>query len=250
MGLKLDSLTLEYKNRIVLKNIDLNIEYGDIVAVLGPNGVGKTTLLKGILSIINFKGNCCLDGINLKECSLTKRAKYISYVPQFVNINFPITVLEYICMGRLTYTKEDKRKLLKMAYELINKFELNELALKDITCLSGGERQKVMIVKSLIQDTKVIILDEPTSNLDIKSQKKVLEILNSMILKKDLIIIMTIHDLGLANKYCNKFLFLKDKKVFSYGDNKEVLTKGNIECIYETDVDIIVHKGEKKILIV
>ncbi|WP_291256319.1 ABC transporter ATP-binding protein [Fusobacterium sp.] len=250
MGLKLDRLTLKYREKVILQDISLDIKKGDVVAILGPNGVGKTTLLKGILSLINSDGNCYLDEVNLKKCSLVERAKYLAYVPQSTNINFSITVIDYICMGKVGNEREDKIEILKKANELIKVLELERLALKDIFKLSGGERQKVMIAKAIIQDTKVIVLDEPTSNLDIKSQKKVLEFLKLIASEKDLIIIMSIHDLGLANKYCNKFLFLKDKKIFAYGNNSEVLTKENIEVIYETDIEIIQHKGRKKILIV
>ncbi|PIE84866.1 hypothetical protein CSA08_04975 [Candidatus Gracilibacteria bacterium] len=250
MGLELENISVNYGEKKVLDNISLQINYRDKLAILGSNGVGKTTLLKAILSLLKIKGACYLDGVNLKKYSLRDRAKKIAYVPQYLDINFSISVIEYIYMGRAAYKNEDKGLLMKKAEEVIKKFELENIALKNMNQLSGGEKQKVMIAKAIIQETKVIVLDEPTNNLDIKYQKKVLEILDSIVKEKNIIVIMTIHDLPLANKYCNKFLFLKDKKIYAYGNSKEVLTEEKIKEIYETEVEIIEHKGERKILVV
>lgn len=248
MKLKLKNISKKYNNKLILDNISLEIKSQEILAILGSNGVGKTTLLKSILGIIPSSGEIFLDDIDLKNIRLEKKAKYISYVPQHININFSISVIDYILMGRNIYN-ESKSYKLKLAQDIIKKLELEEIALSNMNNLSGGQFQKVLIARALIQDAKIIILDEPTSALDIKHQKKVLEILNEFAREKDLIIIMTLHDLPLANKYCNKFLFLKDKKIFAYG-NSNILTKKIIEEIYETNVDIINFNGEKKILIV
>lgn len=237
MILNLKDLIVKYNKKTILENINLSFKNGEISCILGANGVGKSTLLKAILCIIKSSGEIWYGDTNIKKCNISQRAKYLSYVPQSININFSVSVMEYLSMN----TKEDISQIIK-------DFELDKFIMKDMATLSGGERQKVMIARAITQNANIIILDEPTNNLDIKYQKKILEIIKKLTRDKNLIVIMTLHDLPLANKYCDNFIFLDNKKVYKCG--KDILTKENIEKIYETQVEIMEYNGENKILIV
>lgn len=249
MKFYIKNISVSYGSVEVLKKISFEVNTGDMLAILGPNGTGKTTLLKAMLSLLKSKGDCILDDINLKQCSLETRARYISYVPQYLNTAFSIPVIDYICMGNYIYSKDKKNIALDNAVSLIKELDLEKMAFRSMNELSGGERQRVMIARAMAQEPKVILLDEPTGSLDIKHQKKVMEILQKFARDKKLIIIMSIHDISLANRYCNKFLVLKDSSVFAFGSSEDVIKKEIIKNTYDTDIEIINYNSQKQIIL-
>ena len=192
----LKNVTFKYKNEIILDNINLEIEKNDYIAIIGPNGGGKTTLIKLILGLLKpTSGEIILN------------TKKIGYVPQYTNfsLDIPITIFDVVLQGRLSkykffYTKEDK-EIAKQKLKLVNMLEYKD---KKISNLSGGERQRVLIARALASNPDVLILDEPTSAIDIKGQKEIYKILKELKMTK----IIISHDINILLEGVNKVAFV------------------------------------------
>lgn len=217
----LKNLSLGYENEIVLKNINLSIEDGDFVCIVGPNGSGKSTLIKGILGLIKpMKGKVVYN--NLKQ-------KFIGYCAQETKVdsNFPATVYEIVLSGTLNrlgikpfYTKKEK----EIALNNLKILNIENIKNKSFCDLSGGQRQKVLIARSLCATTKLLILDEPSNNLDVKSKKELYNIIIDLNQKYGLTIMMITHDLDHDNLLGNKILSLRDNETY-FGTTKEFIKK-------------------------
>ncbi|MBU5593128.1 ABC transporter ATP-binding protein [Clostridium sp. MSJ-4] len=239
--LDIKDLSFAYSSREILKDINMELFKGDIVSIIGPNGAGKSTLLKAIANILSVKkGNITIKDMNLKDIPLKELAKIQGYVPQNYNSSFKINVMEVMLMGRKPHvswsvTKED----LKVVERVAEYLGLQSMIQKDITELSGGERQKVMMAKALVQEPDILLLDEPTSALDIKYQLEVLNLLNNLSEKENKLVIMVMHNLEMAARFSNKLILLKSGKIHSFGEAEEVLTEENIRDVYEVEVKIL-----------
>ena len=215
------NLSLGYDGNIVLKNINLKIEENDFICVVGPNGSGKSTLIKGILGLIKpISGIITFN--NLKQ-------NFIGYMPQETKIdsNFPASVLEIVLSGTLNkksrslfYTKEDK----KLAIKNLKILGIENLKNKHFSELSGGQRQKVLLARSLCATSKLLILDEPSNNLDSKSKKNLYDILKNLNKNYNITIIMITHDLDHNNLIGNKILSLREDDIF-YGTTEDFIKK-------------------------
>lgn len=214
---KLEKLTLGYENKIVLKNISFSVEEGDFIIIVGPNGSGKSTLIKGILGLINpIKGKIVLNDL---------KRNYIGYMPQETKVdsNFPASVNEIVLSGLLNnkkfkpfYTKEDKEIVSKN----LKLLHIDNLKNKNFSDLSGGQRQKVLLARSLCATKKLLILDEPSNNLDYKSKIDLYNIAKKLNKEKNITVLMITHDLDNENLIGNKVISLGEKEFF-YGTNKE-----------------------------
>lgn len=222
-----------------------------MVGLLGPNGVGKSTLLKTINRILpQEQGSVKVYQRDVAELTIRELARTMSYVPQSTHGAFPMSVVDVIVMGRMPYigmniTAEDKDKV----FEALQLLELEKLAFKNINELSGGERQRVLIARSLAQNPQVLLLDEPTSNLDVKHQIETLNTLTKIIKKQQLIAIIAIHDINLATMFCDRLLLLKDRRIFSQGRSNEVISRSNLQEVYELDTDIVQVAGVNHVLL-
>ena len=215
------NLSLGYDGNIVLKNVNLKIEENDFICVVGPNGSGKSTLIKGILGLIKpISGTITFN--NLKQ-------NFIGYMPQETKVdsNFPASVLEIVLSGTLNkksrslfYTKEDK----KLAIKNLKILGIENLKNKHFSELSGGQRQKVLLARSLCATSKLLILDEPSNNLDSKSKKNLYDILKNLNKNYNITIIMITHDLDHNNLIGNKILSLREDDIF-YGTTKDFIKK-------------------------
>lgn len=215
--IELKNLSLGYDKHIVLKNINIEIEENDFICVVGPNGSGKSTLIKGILGLIKpLKGNVIYN--NLKQ-------NFIGYMPQETKVdsNFPASVFEIVLSGTLNrlglksfYTKKEKQ----IALDNLKLLGILELKDKCFSDLSGGQRQKVLLARSLSATTKLLILDEPSNNLDSKSKRELYKIIKDLNKNHNITIIMITHDLDHNNLIGNKILSLREDKYF-YGDTSE-----------------------------
>jgi iron complex transport system ATP-binding protein len=247
--LKVDRLNFSYNSVPILKNITFEVNYGEFLGIVGPNGSGKTTLLRNIDGILKpNEGEILIENLNQKELNRREIARLIGYVSQREANIFPTTVFETVLMGRKphitwTETKEDK----KIVAQTLERLNLGDFALREINQLSGGERQKVYIARALVQQPKILLLDEPTANLDLKHQIEVLDLLLNTKNEKDVTIIIAIHDLNLALKYCDKLIMLNEGEIFARG-GKEILTKELIETVYGVKVKIIEQEGQKVII--
>jgi len=240
LSLKVNNLYGGYLKSPVLKDISFEIKEQDFVGIIGPNGSGKSTLLK-ILSrtLVPQKGEILLDGEHIRNYPLKQFCRKVAFVPQNTGVNFSFTVLEIVLMGRIPYLK-------RMQFETRHDFEIAEnalrltdtLSLKDklIDQLSAGERQRVIIARALAQEPTLLLLDEPTSHLDIGHQIQILDLLKKLNREQKLTIAVVIHDLNLAGEYCNRMILLNEGAIFKQGAPVEVLTYQNIEKVYKTIV--------------
>lgn len=206
--IELKNLSLGYDNQVVLKNINLKIEENDFICIVGPNGAGKSTLVKGILGLIKpLKGSVIYN--NLKQ-------NFIGYMPQETKVdsNFPASVFEIVLSGTLNktlfYTKKEK----ELALNNLKMLGIENLKNKCFQDLSGGQRQKVLLARSLCATSKLLILDEPSNNLDSKSKKDLYKIINKLNKEYNITIIMITHDLDHHNLIGNKILSLREDKIF------------------------------------
>ncbi len=246
--IKIDRLSFKYDKEI-LKNISVDIEAGAFVSLLGINGAGKSTLLKNLNQILSpYKGTIYIRGENLKHMKRSQLAKKMAYVSQ-QNEAPQNTVFDSILIGRVQYikgkaTKEDYA----MVQEIIGRLNLNDYAMREATSLSGGEFQKVVLARALAQEPEILLLDEPTSNLDIRNQVEVMKLMKQYCKDKQISVIVSIHDMNLSLQFSDKYLMLKDGEVFKYG-SKEIITRENIRTVYGLDVDILKYKNRKIVIL-
>lgn len=243
MSISAENLNFSYPKNHVLRKIAFSIEEGDYLAILGTNGAGKSTLLKCLNRILKVKrGKVHIDN---KDISLFKRidlAKNIAYVPQ-VHDYSRTRVFDAILLGRKPYIKWDLgEKDIEIVEDIIELLDLQSYAMSYTDELSGGELQKVVIARALAQEPKVLLMDEPTSNLDLKNQMEVLEIIKNIIEVKNISAIVTMHDLNLALRFANKFLLLKEGMIFDFGD-KSIINSKSIKEVYDVDVVIENYSG-------
>ncbi len=241
--LHVDDLRFAYDSLRVLDGVSFEADEGQIVSILGPNGTGKTTMLKCICNIHRPQGGkVMVDGSDVLSLAGRELAKNIGYVPQSVPMS-RMTVFDSVLIGRRPYIeisagKEDVR----MTAEVIDALGMHDLSLRYLNEISGGEFQKVQIARALVQEPKVLILDEPTNNLDISNQHTTMHMVEDIVRSRGMTTVMTMHDINLAIHYSDRFLFLKDGKVAAYGD-VDVITEDLIEDVYGIQVDVIEHRG-------
>lgn len=245
MDLQVKNLGFAYKkDRQVLQDISFSVGQGEILGILGTNGTGKTTLLKCVNSILRPQaGSICFGERDILQLQQTEIAKIIAYVPQYINSASPVTVLDFVLQGRLPYagfsfSAQDKQLVLQILQQL----ELEAYAFRPLNEMSGGERQRVLVARAMAQQPQIIILDEPTSSLDLYNQLFILKLIRQTAQKQQLAVLMTIHDLNLAAMFCDKLMFLAAGRVFAYGAANTVLTESNVQAIYNvktciTDAD-------------
>ena len=241
--LEVKGLNFKYNGRCILENINLEVGEGEVLTILGPNGSGKTTLLRCIAGIINpEEGQIFINGNKIKKLKKEELARKISYVPQNEDGSFPATVFDTVLMGRKPYlTWNPSNKDLEVVSATLGFLGLKEFALRDFNELSGGEKQKVLIARAIVQQAQIMLLDEPTSNLDLRHQLEVLEIIRRLADERGISVIMATHDLNLAPRYSDELVMLKNGKVFCLGKPKQVITPENIKAVYQVEATIDNH---------
>tara|TARA_Y100000589_G_scaffold227679_1_gene215113 strand:+ start:501 stop:1283 length:783 start_codon:yes stop_codon:yes gene_type:complete len=230
MELLLKDFSTGYENNKIIKELNFKILSGEWVGIIGSNGSGKSTLLKGIAKIIPIKnGDIFIDQSSIKLLTTKKIAKLISYLPQKVNANLPISVKELVSLGRsphknfweFDWNKEDIF-IIDEALELCNLKEYSDF---ELTSLSGGQCQRAYLALSIAQKTKIILLDEPTTFLDINFQLQMLDLIKTLHKKNNLTIISVLHDVNLAVRYCDRLAVLKEGKLLTIDEPIKALSK-------------------------
>lgn len=222
----------------VLEHIDFDAQEGQCIAILGNNGAGKSTMIKCLNLILQpQEGAVVVNGRDIQKLNRQKIAQDMAYVSQ-QNESFQFTVYDAVLLGRKPYIKlnptaEDHR----ITKRIIERMGLEPFSLRYIDELSGGELQKVMLARALAQQPKVLMLDEPTSNLDLKNQYEVMGIIRDIAIEDNICVIIVIHDLNLAIRYCDRFLFIKNSHVYSLGGS-ETVNCDSIHDVYGMDVAI------------
>ena len=247
MKLIVGGLAFEYKSKKVLKDVSFKIGKNEFISILGPNGVGKTTLLRCLNRILKpSRGNIILDDEDLFSLSREEIAREISYVSQKSESN-RLTAFDAILMGRIPYVEWKIRASdIEKVHSIIRALNLEDLSLRYIDEMSGGELQKVCIARALVQEPNIILLDEPTSSLDLKNQQEILKLITEIIHSHNLSTIMTVHDINTALHFSDKILFLKGGIIYNAIKPEEV-TAEIIEEVYEVKVKIHQVEGKKYI---
>jgi len=256
----IDGLSCAYDDVTVVEDIHIKVEKGTFVGIIGPNGSGKSTILKSIYNGVKLdKGMILLDGENIKSIKSKNLAKKLAVVGQENAVPFNFTVREIAAMGRTAYKKlfeadnAEDRKIVNKAMETVG---ISELADRDFSKLSGGEKQRVLIARALVQQTDFLVLDEPTNHLDICFQMQIFEILKNSCKTADKAecktVLAAIHDLNLASLFCDELYVLEGKKIACHGKTEEILTDSMIKKIFNVDCSVAVHEktGKKNIVFI
>ncbi|BBB32554.1 zinc transport system ATP-binding protein [Thermotomaculum hydrothermale] len=238
----IEDLEVKYGNKVVLEDIFLKVEKGEIVSIVGPNGGGKTTLLKVILGLKDYsKGTIKVLGKNPKEVD----KKEIGYLPQREETakNFPISVFETVLMGRypkIGLFRKPGEKDKEIALESLKLVKMDHLKDENINKLSGGQRQRVFIARALAMEPKILILDEPSTGLDIVAQEDFYKILVEIRNKKEMSIIMVSHDIGVVSTFVDKIACL-NKTIHYHGKSGTPIPKDVLEKVFGSNIQILVH---------
>ena len=237
---EIEDFSCGYPGKFVLEEIGFEIEKGDFVGIIGPNGSGKTTLFNGISGELNtLSGNSKLNGKLIQKMSLKERAQNLAVVTQNIEVG-SMTVEEYVLMGRIPYRKQFQFFETKNDFAIAEKYmELTGVTrLKDkyMNALSGGEQQLAGIARALTQEPELLLLDEPTSHLDITHQVQILNLIRRLSCELGLTVLMIIHDLNLAGEYCDSLIMMQNGRIRKKGLPPEVLNYKDIEAVYNTVV--------------
>lgn len=243
MFLEVNGIDFSYGNRQVLDAVSFAVKEKDLVSVLGPNGVGKTTLIKCINRVLTpDAGSVFMGGLDLHRMSKKDIAKNIGYVAQRSETS-KTTVFDSVLLGRKPHFQWDvTEKDMRLAGRVLHLLGLDGLALKYVDEISGGEYQLVQIARVLVQQPKLILLDEPTSSLDLANQHMIMHLVRNIVKKNNMAAIMVIHDLNLAIRHSDKFVLMKDGMVYSVG-GLEVITQENIKAVYNIEAYVETVRG-------
>ena len=241
--LQVQDINFSYDQETVLRSISINIKSQEFVGVIGPNGSGKSTLLKLLGSVLKpDSGQIFFKERNYINYQRKQLAQSITWVPQEHPMVFPFKVSEIVLMGRhpylsaFTFEGENDIEIARSAMKQTQTLQFAERGFNEI---SGGEKQRVVIAGAIAQEPELMILDEPTSALDIKYQIQILNILKTLNENKKTTVILAMHDLHLASKYCTRLILLDEGKIFKDGKTEEVLQKEYIETVYGLKVHLI-----------
>jgi iron complex transport system ATP-binding protein len=240
MILDVKNLTCGYNGKKIIHDINFTVGKGEILGIIGPNGSGKTTLIRALTRILKpYSGNIFLLGCDMYNMGYNEIAKKVAVVSQEYESGW-LKVEEYVLMGRVPYYEK---------YQLFDTAEDREITEKYISMsgvhsyrdklmqqISGGERQLAVITRALVQEPELLLLDEPTSHLDISHQVRILDLIKRLNSELGITVVMILHDLNLAGEYCDKILLLNQGEIHSFGTPHEVLTYNAIEEVYKTVV--------------
>jgi iron complex transport system ATP-binding protein len=245
--LEIKNLKFGYGSVQVLKNISMDALPGSITAILGPNAVGKSTLLKCIAGILKPKGIILLDGQEISSFNQEKITKLFSYLSQESFSRVVLSVFEVVLLGRihsLSWNVCDEE--LKIVWDVLSDMGMRDLATRYINELSGGQKQMVSIAQALVREPRVLLLDEPTNNLDLQHQLETLGLIRELTDSKMVTTIVSLHDLALAARYADNLVVLKDGVVYSSGKPESVLTPEMMKDVY--GVNALIALGDDGIL--
>ena len=236
------NLSFSYGENTVLDDISFSVEPNCLVAVLGINGTGKSTLIKCLNKINKIdSGRVKICGDLIDQLSINELAKLVAYVPQKVATSFPIDVYDVILLGRRPYinwnVSESDRKIVS---SVIRKLSLEDFVFRKFHNLSGGEQQKAIVAKAIVQQPRVYLFDEPTSNLDLFNQYEILKQIKELVSDNGnpCSAIVAMHDINLASRFADKIMILHESKIFCYDEPRIVLNSDVISQVYRVDAEV------------
>ena len=252
--LKLDHISLGYgQNPDILHEISMEIRKSEMLAVIGKNGAGKTTLIRGLTGLMLLRGGkITFGGEDLSAMSERERARLISVVPQTASLPAGYTVFETVSHGRTPYLNwygklsDNDQQIIERAIRVTG---LENLSTKEVSALSGGEQQRVILARALAQNAPVMILDEPTSSLDIHYQVRLLKLEQEICRSEGIAAVFIIHDLNLAARFADRIAILDKGKIAAIGEPREVLREDLLSAVYDIPVRVLDDPEEGLIII-
>ena len=240
MGLAIEELSFSYGANRVLTGISIqDAAPGEIMAAIGPNAAGKTTLFRCIAGLLKPEGRIFLDGQELKHLKKEDITKHVSYLPQESPVNAVLTVFEAVLLARQHTTSwRVGRDDLAGVSQVLEDLEIEDLAMRYLNELSGGQKQMVSIAQSLVREPKVLLMDEPTSSLDLQHQLEVLELIKQVTVERGITTLIALHDLNLAARYADQFLVLKTGTIYAKGNAASVLTPETLRDVYGVNATV------------
>lgn len=234
--LKAEEITISYGAHEIVKDLNLSIDKPEIISIIGPNGAGKSTVLKALARLLKTKkGHVYLDGKSIYETPGKEVARILAVLPQSTSAPTDILVKDLVACGRTPYqghfsslTENDHR----IIQEVMEKTGVAEFTNRQLTSLSGGERQRVWLAMALAQDPEILLLDEPTTFLDIHHQLDLMGLIRRLHQEMGITIVMVLHDLNHATRFSERVIAIKDGEVFADGSVSEVMTEENFEKLY------------------
>jgi iron complex transport system ATP-binding protein len=236
-GLAARDVSISLDGTPIVHGVSWSVRSGGWLALIGPNGAGKTTLLRATAGLIPYGGRVQLDGTELR--SVANRARIIAYVPQEPELPPDMPVGDYVLLGRtpyISYLGGPGRHDRDAAHRAIDRLDLASFAERKLGTLSGGERKRAVLARALAQEPAVLLLDEPTSSLDIGHQQQVLELVDDLRTSGGMTVLSTLHDLTTAGQYADQLVLMHQGRIEASGSAAEVLTRDRIERIYEARV--------------
>ena len=251
MELKINGLGFSYPSKKVLDNITAEYEGAQLVAILGPNGVGKSTLIHCIDRILKpEEGHVLIDGKDSYDYSMKEMAQKVGYVPYASSDVFPMSVVDATLLGRHPHSNwRSTREDVKIVFTMLKRLGIDDLADSKFNELSAGQHQKVMLARGLVQQPEIILLDEPTANLDVKHQLGVTKLLRDISHEDNVLVIMICHDLNIAAKYADSILMMKDGTIYAAGTPEQVITEENVNAVYDVKCHVIEDEGRPHVIL-
>jgi len=238
--LEVHNISVAYGSRLVIQSVSFALRDGQIVVLLGPNGAGKTTLIRALNSSVPLaSGEVTLEDNRLQELSRREIARSIAVVAQENETKFPVTVLEFVLAGRFVHGRAfgwETDSDVEAARRALSQCDLAEFSERLMNELSGGERQRAVLARAIATDARVLLLDEPTANLDLAHQALMFRLIRERCVGHGCSAVVITHDLNLAAEFADEILMLKDGKVFASGPPAEVLNQRNIDEVYNVQV--------------
>jgi iron complex transport system ATP-binding protein len=245
VSLEIKDISLSYNHSPVVKGLSFQVGPGEMVGLIGPNGCGKTSIIKALSRVLPLgSGKITLDGKELRRFSRGDLARLIGVVPQNPTLPDTFTVSEVVILGRnphLGLMRSESSRDMAIVWWALERTGISSLAGRKMGELSGGERQRVTIARVLAQEPEAILLDEPTANLDIRHQLEILGLIRGLCREKKLAVLIALHDLNLATQYCDRLLLIRNGESFAEGAPREVITAANIMEVYGAESYIYPH---------
>lgn len=241
MSIEVSNLKFSYGDRLIIDDISFAAEDGQLISVLGPNGVGKSTLFRCVLGLLkDYKGKIFLNGKDIKKLSTGEMAKLIAYIPQSHYPSFNYSIFDMVLMGtavQVSSISSPGKKQIDIVNRALKKMGIYHLKDRGYMQISGGERQLVLLARALVQDAKILVMDEPTSNLDFGNQIKVMIQIRNLA-KEGYTIIQSTHNPDQTFLFSDKIIAMKGGRIIKYGKPDDIISNELIQSLYDVDVEI------------